>query len=310
LLTRDTRNTQKRFIFSIALTSLILVAEVIGGIWSGSLALLSDAAHVFSDIFALGLSFFALRLAARPPDDRHSYGWHRAEVIAALINGASLLVIAVGIWIEAVDRWRSPVEIKSTEMMIIAVIGLAVNIVVALVLGGHDHDHDHQHEHSDQKKPARNLNVHSAYLHVLGDLISSVGVIAAALLIRFTGTRWIDPFISILIGVIILVSAYRVLRRSLHILTEGVPDGLSMREIHRSITSLPEIEAVHDLHVWNLGSNQVAFSAHIVLSAEFFSQQPLVLEKIKSLLAAEYDIHHTTLQFEETRCGEGHGGCN
>jgi len=310
LLTSDTRNTQKRFIFSIALTSLILVAEVIGGIWSGSLALLSDAAHVFSDIFALGLSFFALRLAARPPDDRHSYGWHRAEVIAALINGASLLVIAVGIWVEAVNRWRSPVEIKSTEMMIIAVIGLAVNIVVALVLGGHDHDHDHQHEHSDQKKPARNLNVHSAYLHVLGDLISSVGVIVAALLIRFTGARWIDPLISILIGMIILVSAYRVLRRSLHILTEGVPDGLSMREIHRSITSLPEIEAVHDLHVWNLGAEQVALSAHIILQPGGLTQQALVMETVKSVLSTRFGIGHTTLQFEETHCGEGHGGCN
>jgi len=310
LLTSDTRNTQKRFIFSIALTSLILVAEIIGGIWSGSLALLSDAAHVFSDIFALGLSFFALRLAARPPDDRHSYGWHRAEVIAALINGASLLVIAVGIWIEAVNRWRSPVEIKSTEMMIIAVIGLVVNIVVALILGGHDHDHEHTHAHTDQKKGERNLNVHSAYLHVLGDLISSVGVIVAALLIRLTGARWIDPFISILIGGIILVSAYRVLRRSLHILNEGVPDGLSMREIHQSITSLPEIEAVHDLHVWNLGAEQVALSAHIILQPGGLSQQALVMESVKTMLAMQFGIGHTTLQFEETHCGEGHGGCN
>ena len=308
--TSDTRNTQKRFIFSIALTSLILVAEIIGGIWSGSLALLSDAAHVFSDIFALGLSFFALRLAARPPDDRHSYGWHRAEVIAALINGASLLVIAVGIWIEAVNRWRSPVEIKSTEMMIIAVIGLVVNIVVALILGGHDHDHEHTHPHAGQKKGERNLNVHSAYLHVLGDLISSVGVIVAALLIRLTGARWIDPFISILIGGIILVSAYRVLRRSLHILNEGVPDGLSMREIHQSITSLPEIEAVHDLHVWNLGAEQVALSAHIILQPGGLSQQALVMETVKSVLSTRFGIGHTTLQFEETHCGEGHGGCN
>jgi len=310
LLTSDTRNTQKRFIFSIALTSLILVAEIIGGIWSGSLALLSDAAHVFSDIFALGLSFFALRLAARPPDDRHSYGWHRAEVIAALINGASLLVSAIGIWIEAVNRWRSPVEIKSTEMMIIAVIGLAVNIVVALVLGGQDHDHAHTHDHAEQKKGERNLNVHSAYLHVLGDLISSVGVIVAALLIRLTGARWIDPFISILIGVIILVGAYRVLRRSLHILNEGVPDGLSMREIHHSITSLPEIEAVHDLHVWNLGAEQVALSAHIILQPGGLSQQALVMETVKSVLSTRFGIGHTTLQFEETHCGEGHGGCN
>ena len=310
MLTTDTSNTQKRFILSIALTSLILVAEVIGGIWSGSLALLSDAAHVFSDIFALGLSYFALRLASRPPDDRHSYGWHRAEVIAALVNGASLLVIAIGIWVEAIERWRSPVEIKSLEMMIIAAIGLAVNIIVALILGGHAHDHDHAHDHANPKKAERNLNVHSAYLHVLGDLISSVGVIIAALLIRLTGARWIDPFISILIGVIILVSAYRVLRRSLHILNEGVPDGLSIREINRSITSLPEIEAVHDLHVWNLGAEQVALSAHILLLPGGLAQPALVMERVKTMLAAEFGIEHTTLQFEETHCGEGHGGCN
>ncbi len=310
--TKTESKTQQRFIISIILTGLILVAEIIGGLLSGSLALLSDAAHVFSDIFALVLSYFALRLVARPPDERHTYGWHRAEVIAALINGASLLVIAVGIWVEAVKRWQAPLEIKSTEMMIIAVIGLVVNIIVAVILGGHDHTHEHGHDHEGhaEKREKRNLNVHSAYLHVLGDLISSIGVIIAALLIRLTGERWIDPFMSVLIGAIILVSAYRLLRKSLHILIEGVPEGLSLQQLHQSIASVSEVDTVHDLHVWNLGSNQVALSAHIVLSAEFFSQQPLVLEKIKSLLAAEYDIHHTTLQFEETRCGEGHGGCN
>lgn len=310
----DTSRTEKRFILSIILTSLILAAEVIGGIWSGSLALLSDAAHVFSDIFALALSFFALRLAARPPDDRHSYGWHRAEVIAALINSASLLIIAVGIWIEAIERWRSPVEIKSLEMMIIAVIGLVVNIIVALILGGHDHDHarDHarSHKNNAQQRETRNLNVHSAYLHVLGDLISSIGVIGAALLIRLTGARWIDPFISILIGAIILVSAYRLLRQSLHILIEGVPEGMSLSEIKGSITALEGIEAVHDLHVWNLGANQVALSAHIVLKDDETAFQSIILERVKSVLTTEYGIVHTTLQFEDAPCDDGHGGCN
>lgn len=308
MIAENNQKTQKRFILSMILTSLILVAEVIGGLWSGSLALLSDAAHVFSDIFALGLSYFALRLAARPPDDRHSYGWHRVEVIAALVNGASLLVIAVGIWVEAVKRWQSPLEIKSMEMMVIAIIGLIVNIIVAVILGRHDHPHNHGNVSEPQEK--RNINVHSAYLHVLGDLISSIGVIAAALLIRFTGARWIDPLISILIGAVILVSAYRLLRQSLHILIEGVPEGLSVRQLHQSIASINEVETVHDLHVWNLGSNQVALSAHVVLSQENFQQQPQVLEKIRHLLAADYNIHHTTLQFEQTHCGEGHGGCN
>jgi len=308
LNTQSDVNTQQRFILSMILTSLILVAEIVGGVWSGSLALLSDAAHVFSDIFALGLSYFALRLAARPPDDHHSYGWHRAEVVAALINGASLLIIAVGILVEAFKRWQAPLEIKSTEMMVIAIIGLVVNIIVAVVLGGHDHAHDAKGHAVTHEK--RNINVHSAYLHVLGDLISSIGVIVAALLIRLTGARWLDPFISMLLAAIILVSAYRLLRQSLHILIEGVPEGLSIRQLHQSITAISGVETVHDLHVWNLGSNQVALSAHIVLSPENYRQQPQVLEKIRNILSIDYDIQHTTLQFEETRCGEGHGGCN
>lgn len=305
---RESQKLQKRFILAISLTALILVAEIIGGIWSGSLALLSDAAHVFSDIFALGLSFLAIRLAQRPPDDRHSYGWRRAEIIAGLINGASLLVIAIGIWVEAVKRWQAPVEIKSLEMMVIAIIGLAVNAVVAYILGGHDHTRSKATDGS--KKAARNLNVHSAFLHVLGDLISSIGVIIAALLIRLTGAQWIDPFISIIIGCIILLSAYRVLRKSLHILNEGVPEGLSISAINRSITALEDVDAVHDLHVWNLGSEDVSLSAHIVLSSERFGQQNRVMNSVRQLLAAEYGITHTTLQFEESHCGDGHGGCN
>lgn len=306
--TRDTNKTQKRFILSIALTSLILVAEIIGGIWSGSLALLSDSAHVFSDVFALGLSYFALRVATRPPDDQHSYGWHRVEVIAALVNGFSLLVIAIGIWVEAVRRWQSPVEIKSLEMMVIAIIGLVVNIVVAFILG--EHDHQHGHEHPASKKESRNLNIQSAYLHVLGDLISSIGVIIAAVLIRLTSARWIDPLISIFIGCIIIVSAYRVLRKSLHILIEGVPEGLSVKDINQSIRSIDDVETVHDLHVWNLGSSEISLSAHVILLEENLEQQPQVLESIKNMLAREYGIEHTTLQFEKTRCGDGHGGCN
>jgi cobalt-zinc-cadmium efflux system protein len=308
LQARDTQKIQKRFILAISLTALILVAEIIGGIWSGSLALLSDAAHVFSDIFALGLSFFAIRLAQRPPDDRHSYGWHRAEVIAALVNGASLLAIAVGIWVEAVRRWQAPIEIKSLEMMVIAIIGLAVNAVVAYILGRHDHARSDAVENG--KKPVRNLNVQSAFLHVLGDLISSIGVIIAALLIHLTGAQWIDPFISILIGGIILVSAYRVLRKSLHILNEGVPEGLSIQAINRSISALEDVDAVHDLHVWNLGSEDVSLSAHIVLSSGRFGQQNQIMTRVRQMLAAEYGITHITLQFEESHCGDGHGGCN
>ena len=319
MLTHETKNIQKRFIYSLILTTLILAAEVIGGILSGSLALLSDAAHVFMDIFALALSFIALRLSIKPPDDQHSFGWHRLEVIAALINGASLFIISVGIWIEAVKRFQNPVEIQGVEMLVIAVIGLVVNLVVALILGGHDHEHehghDHEHEHNHEHahettKQKRNLNVESAFLHVLGDAISSVGVIIAALLIQFTGITWIDPLISILIGVIIFFSAFRVLRRAMHILLEGVPEGLSIQKIGERMSTVEAVKTVHDLHVWNLGSDQVSLSAHVVLQENQELQPALVMEQLKHLLDEEYHIQHTTIQFEKIPCLDGHGGCN
>jgi cobalt-zinc-cadmium efflux system protein len=305
---RVDQTLQKRYLLAICLTSLILIAEIIGGILSGSLALLSDAAHVFMDIFALGLSFFAMRLAARPPDDRHSYGWHRAEVIAALVNGSTLVLMTIGIWVEAYKRFRSPVEIRSTEMLVIAVIGLLINLLVAFILG-RDSYHAHAHDHPGHS-PRENINLRSAFLHVLGDAISSVGVIAAAILIRLTNAVWLDPLISIFIGLIIVVSAWRILRTSIHILLEGVPDGLSIKQINESLQSLPVVENIHDLHIWNLSSDSVALSAHITLTATGLSEPEDAMAEIKSLLDREFNIQHTTIQFEKTPCLDGHGGCN
>lgn len=313
MIAHQSSGVQRRFIWSMVFTGLTLIAEVIGGLLSGSLALLSDAAHVFMDIFALGLSLLALNLSTRPADDQHSFGWHRLEVLAALINGATLLVIAIGIWIEAVQRWSHPVEIRSMEMLIIAVIGLVVNVVVAITLGGHDHhDHAHEHDHSTLEKNTvrKDLNLNSAFLHVVGDAISSVGVIIAAIIIQFTGLNWVDPLISILIGVIILASSFRVLKSALHILVEGVPEGLSVHEIHDSLTGLPEVASVHDLHVWNLCSGTVALSAHLVLNPTGEAQPDATMQNVKKLLREEYRIEHTTIQFEETPCLNGQGGCN
>lgn len=299
---------QKRYILSIILTFLILIAEIVGGIVSGSLALLSDAAHVFMDIFALALSFFAMRLAARPPDDRHSYGWHRAEVIAALINGSSLVIMAIGIWIEAIKRFQNPVVIQSTEMLIIATIGLVVNLLVAFILGGHS-PHEHVPGESEHE-PRQNLNLHSAFLHVLGDAISSVGVIIAAILIYFTGANWLDPLISILIGIIIVFSAWRVLRSAMHILLEGVPEGLSVSKIYESLRSVAAVSSIHDLHIWNLSSDSVALSAHVTLNLEEQQNSEGILAQIKDILDRDFNIQHTTIQFENTPCQNGHGGCN
>ena len=314
MLAHENSGVQRRFIWSMVFTALILVAEVIGGLISGSLALLSDAAHVFMDLFALGLSLLALRLSSLPADDQHSFGWHRLEVFAALINGITLLVIAIGIWVEAVERWSHPVAIRSMEMLIIAVIGLVVNVVVALTLGGHEHEHIHAHANEEpapkQLSVRKDINLNSAFLHVVGDAVSSVGVILAALLIQFTKILWIDPLISILIGCIILVSSYRVLRGALHILVEGVPEGLSIHKIHDSLAALPAVSEVHDLHVWSICSGTVALSAHIVLNETKEAQQGHAMQEIKDLLLDQYQIGHTTIQFEESRCLNGQGGCN
>jgi cobalt-zinc-cadmium efflux system protein len=310
MIAHQNTGVQRRFIWSMVFTGLILIAEVIGGVLSGSLALLSDAAHVFMDIFALGLSLLALHLSSKPADDQHSFGWHRLEVLAALINGVTLLVISVGIWVEAIQRWSHPVEIRSLEMLIIAVIGLVVNVVVAITLGGHDHTHEHQHNPGKKNMVRKDLNLNSAFLHVVGDAISSVGVIIAAVIIQFTGLNWVDPLISILIGAIILVSSFRVLKSALHILIEGVPEGLSIHQIHDSLVNLPEVSSAHDLHVWNLCSGTVALSAHLVLSPAGKSQQETAMRSVKQLLLEEYSIEHTTIQFESTPCLNGQGGCN
>jgi cobalt-zinc-cadmium efflux system protein len=297
---------EKRFVISIILTILILVAEVIGGIWTGSLALLSDAAHVFMDIFALGLSYLALRLSALPADDRHTYGYHRLEVLAALFNGVSLLAIALGIFWEGYQRWQAPVHVRSVELLVIAVIGLAVNLVVAFVLGGHIHADEPGDGHAPEKE---DLNLHSAYMHVVGDAISSVGVIVAAVVIMLTGLEWVDPLVSVLIGGLILLSSYRVMRSSLHILIEGVPVGMSIQGVADVIGKVPGVQEVHDLHVWSICSGNVALSAHLVLNNRGAQETRLLMAQVKQKLLSEFDIEHTTIQLDEGECSQGEQNC-
>ena len=274
----------------MALTVLILVAEVIGGFWTGSLALLSDAAHVLLDVFALAMSFAALRLAGLPPNDRHTYGYHRLQVLAALINGSTLLLVAFEIFREAWERFHHPAPVLAGPMLIVAVIGLVVNLVVALVLREHDH-HD--------------LNVRSAFLHVLGDALSSVGVIVAGVVILFTGWMWIDPLISVLIGLIILAGSGRVLRESVHILAEGMPEGLTASQVGQAMGQIAGVEEVHDLHVWTVSPGYVALSAHVVLADQALSQTQHVMDSLKRILSDEFGIEHTTIQFECESCTQG-----
>ncbi|HEY3345958.1 MAG TPA: cation diffusion facilitator family transporter [Anaerolineaceae bacterium] len=294
---------ENRFLLSIGITIVVFFAELIGGFWSGSLALLSDSAHVFMDIFALGLSFAALRLSNLPEDDGHTYGYHRFEVLAALANGLTLLVISVGIFYESYQRWMNPEPVKSTEMLVIAVIGLVANLLVAFVLG--NPTHSHSHAGGEEEHAHRDLNVESAFLHVLGDAVSSVGVIIAGVLIWRTGLAWIDPLVSVLIGLIILLSSGRVLRSSLHILIEGTPEGISVAKVGESLSGLPGVVEVHDLHVWNICSGTVALSAHLVLAEPCSLNSNETLVAVNQMLAHQYGIEHTTVQVECETCGQG-----
>lgn len=298
----ENNNTGKRFLLSIGITFAILIAEVIGGYWTGSLALLSDAAHVFMDVFALSLSYLALRLSALPADDRHTYGFHRLEVLAALINGVTLGVIAFEIFTESWQRWLNPQPVKSVEMLMIAVIGLVANLIVVFVLGGHDHEHNEGESEAEHER--EDLNVRSAYLHVVGDAVSSVGVIVAAGVIWFTGWAWVDPLMSVLIGVLILFSSWRVLKSSLHILVEGVPEGLSVEKIGQSMAEVPGVQNVHDLHVWSICSGHIALSAHITIDNVPLAEGDGIMAELKKRIT-HFGIEHTTIQFECTACGQG-----
>ena len=296
---------ENRFVLSMLLTFAILIAEVVGGFWTGSLALLSDAAHVFMDVFALGLSYLALRLSSLPADDRHTYGFHRLEVVAALINGVTLGAIAIEIFSESWHRWFNPQPVKSVEMLVIAVIGLVVNLVVAFVLGGHEHEHDHEGEDgAESHEEAEDLNVRSAFLHVVGDAVSSVGVIVAAGVIWFTGWEWVDPLMSVFIGIIIVLSSWRVLKSSLHILVEGVPEHLSVEKIGQSMAGVSGVQDVHDLHVWSICSGHVALSAHIITADQTITDGNGIMTELKARLR-QFGIEHTTIQFECAACGQG-----
>lgn len=279
----------RRLAVAAGATGLVCAAEVAGGLLTGSLALLSDAAHVFLDAFALALSYVALRAASRPPTSRHTYGLHRFQVLAALVNGGTLAAVAVGIFREAARRLYDPVPVWAKPMLAVAAGGLAVNLAVALLLHSHDRD---------------DLNVHSAFLHVVGDSLSSIGVLGAGVVILLTGWTLADPLVSLVIGSVILVGAVRVLVQAVHILVEGVPRGMSAEEVQRRLEGVPGVRGVHDLHVWAVSPGYVALSAHVVVADQTVSQAEALTGKLRRLLAEEFGIGHATIQVECTGCPE------
>lgn len=284
------RASKGRFVLSLVLTGLILVAEVVGGVWTGSLALLSDAAHVFLDMLALGMSYAAILVAGLKPNDRHTYGFHRMKVLAAFVNGATLLLVAVEIFREAIHRFANPEPILAGPMLVVAVIGLVVNLVVALVLRSHDHE---------------DLNTKSAFLHVLSDALSSVGVIGAGILILFTGWTWVDPLVSVMIALVILSSSGRVLKQAIHILNEGTPEDMPVPEVAAAISEVPGVTEVHDLHIWTVGPGYPVLSAHVVIADRALSHTREIMEQLKEVLDSKFRLKHTTIQFECSNCGQG-----
>jgi cobalt-zinc-cadmium efflux system protein len=267
---------------TIVVTSAILVAEVVGGILSHSLALLSDAGHMLSDVAAQVLSLVALVLATRPADARRTYGWYRLEILAALINGLTLVLLSGFILWSAVHRLWAPVEVHTRLMIIVAGVGLGANLVGAWLL------HD-----------AKSLNAKGAYLHILGDTLSSVAVlVGGAVMFALKGSYWVDPALSILIGVFILYSAYSLVREAVDILLETVPRGVDLDGVSRAIDTIDGIKEVHDLHIWTITSGMYALSAHVVLATGHTKDNDAILNRIKEVLLRDFKIAHTTLQLE------------
>ncbi len=285
----------KELRFALIFTLGIFVVEVVGGVVSNSLALLSDASHVFSDAFALALSYLAIKIASRPPSLSRTFGYHRAEVLAALVNGVLLLGISLAIFHEAYQRFLSPPDIKLREMLGVAVLGLGANLFVMFRLREHAHE---------------DINIRGAFLHVVGDTLGSVGVIVGGVAIYLTGNTLADPAVSAFIAAIIAVGALRLVVESLHILLEGTPRHVDVLALKRSLESIAGVKDVHDLHVWAICSHINAASAHISVEDQMISQLEKIQREVNEKFK-EYRINHTTLQFEcvGERCetGEGHG---
>jgi len=266
---------------TLALTVAFTVVEVVGGIVTGSLALLADAAHMLSDNASLAVALFAAWLAGRPAGPNRTFGYRRAEILAALFNGVALVAISIWIFIEAANRFRDPPEVEAGLMLAIAAAGLAVNLVAARIL----------HGHADG-----NLNVSAALRHVLADLLGSIGVIAAAAIILATGWEYADPAVSVLIGFLILVSSWGILRDSTQILLEGSPAGIEVEQVGNAMAAMPGVAQVHDLHVWEITSGFPALAAHVLVGRE--TDCHAVRRELETMLRERFELEHTTLQLD------------
>lgn len=274
--------SQRLLLIILSLTFAYMLAEAIGGYVANSLALLSDAGHMLTDVAAIALSLFAVRFASRPATASKTYGFYRLEILAALANGVTLLLLAFLICYEAWQRLGKPEEVRAMTLILISVGGLAVNVISARMLS-----------HVDPE----NLNLRGAFLHVLSDLLGSIGAILAGVLIWWKGWLWADPAISIAISVLIIYSAWRLVSNSVNVLLEGVPSHINAAAVEDAMRTVEGVRAVHDLHIWTITSDRHALTAHVVIAE--LSESYRILRELRNLLADKFSLTHSTIQLED-----------
>jgi len=278
---------------ALALTLVILLVEFVGGLLSHSLALLSDAGHVLTDVFALGLAWFAVEQAKRPADPRRTFGYQRVSILAALLNSVTLVLIVLAIAYEAVRRLAAPPQVHGEIVIGAALVGIAINVVVILALRGDDHS----------------LNLRAALLHVTGDVAASVGVVVAGVVILLTGWLYIDPLLSLAIAALIAYGALGIIRETVNLLLEGTPREIDLAAVEAEIAGTNLVTSVHDLHVWALSSDEMALSCHVVIGECPLGDAEHVVRSLEARLCDRFAIGHTTIQVESCHpCGEIHHG--
>ncbi|MGG1684354.1 cation diffusion facilitator family transporter [Pseudalkalibacillus sp. NRS-1564] len=273
---------KKALLISFILIATFMILEVVGGIITNSLALLSDAGHMLSDAVALGMSLLAFKLGEKKSDTEKTYGYKRFEILAAFLNGIALIAISFYILWESINRFIDPPDVASTGMLVIAAIGLIVNILVAWILMKGD--------------TSENLNLRSAFLHVLGDLLGSIGAIIAALLIMFIGWNYADPIASAIVAILVLISGIRVTKDSFHVLMEGTPSNIDLQKVKKALVEIDGVNSIHDLHIWNITSDFPSFTCHLVVNQGVNRDQMLKIAGQK--LHDQFDLSHTTIQIE------------
>ena len=284
-LSKETSTT--RLFITILLNFTITIAEIIGGIISGSLSLISDAMHNFSDGIAVIISYIAIRLNKKPKDYNFTFGYKRAEILAAVFNASVLIGISLYLFIEAYHRFVNPKEIEGSTMIIVATIGFVANVVGTLLL---------------RSGAKENMNIRSAYLHLFSDAVSSVGVIIGGLFIYLYDTYWIDPIITVLISLYIIKESWVIVKEAIHILMMRAPEEISIGKIEEVVNKLDGIESIHHVHFWKVNEKDIHFEAHVKVEDMMVSKTELLLERIEKLLHDEFSIGHVTLQFECDRC--------